>query len=147
MLTNFSAMLIGVCRFSPRTSTASAQLLLSIQACWWRAGRTRPAAKLLDRQDARPSTSDSCHRMPILGGIAPGCMMLQLPLDVTQQAAGAEAEHFRPQPRRPQLLFDHRQPLDGLLPRANAARRLETDRHSGLRPIFADAPSHPPHDL
>src|SRR5208337_4589558 len=69
--------------------------------------------------------------MPVLCGITPGGMMLQLPFDVTQQAAGSETKHFRPQPRRAKLLFDHRQPLDRLLRRADAARWLETHRHSG----------------
>src|SRR5260370_16694842 len=68
--------------------------------------------------------------------------MLQLPLDVAQQAAGAEAKHFCPHPRQAKLLFDQRQPLNGLLRRADPACWLETDRHSGLLRVFADGTSH-----
>ena len=45
------------------------------------------------------------HRMPVLRGVPSGRMMLQLPLDISQQAARPEAEHFGSQPRRAQALL------------------------------------------
>ena len=54
-------------------------------------GHSRPAPLI--------TTSSLSKRVTILRGISSCRVMLQLPLDVPQQSARAEAEQFRPRPR------------------------------------------------
>ncbi len=82
-------------------------------------------------------------RMPVRRRVVPGQMMLQLPLDIAQHAAGADPKQRRLQPRPSQLVLHQGQPVRRLLRRANAARRLESHRHARPLGIVADrtAPS------
>src|SRR6266849_10088873 len=81
-------------------------------------------------------------RMTVVRRVAPRGMVLELPLDVRQHAAGAEAKQIRAKPRRAKLLFHQRQPFHRLLGRADAAGRFETDGHPGLVGILADGAGH-----
>src|SRR5579862_6600835 len=97
---------------------------------------------LLSRNALLRAASRSRDRMPVLRRISPRHVMLQLPLDVAQQPAGAKAEHLRSQPRRAQFLFNHRQPFDRLLGGTNSARWFEAHRHSRLLRILANRARH-----
>ena len=59
-----------------------------------------------------------------------------------KQAARPKAKQLCSQPRWAQLFFDHRQPVNGLLRGAYAARGFESDRHSGLQGVLTDGASH-----
>jgi len=57
-------------------------------------------------------------------------------------AAAPKRNISRPQPRPRRFLFNHCQPINRLLRRADSSRRLEPDRHSGLLCVFANAARH-----
>ena len=80
--------------------------------------------------------------MTIFGRVAACCMMLQLPLNVSQQTTGAEAEKFCPHPRRTYFLLHHGQPVERLLRRADSAGRFKSNCHSSLLSIFANGAHH-----
>lgn len=53
------------------------------------------------------------------------CACPHLSLDISQQATGSQAEHLGTEPIVAQLLFDQREPHQGLLSRPDAPRWLK----------------------
>jgi len=80
--------------------------------------------------------------MPEYGGVYAGHVVLKLALDVGQQRAGPQPEQARVQPVIAQLLFHQDHPVQGLLGRADAARRLEADLNAGALGVVADRTAH-----
>src|SRR5438270_1680633 len=80
--------------------------------------------------------------MPVICRITSRRMMLQLPLNVIQQTAGAEAEELCLHPVNAEFLFHQSQPFGRLLGGANAACRFKADCHAGLLSVFPDGSSH-----
>src|SRR5438093_10784554 len=74
--------------------------------------------------------------------ITSGDEMLELALDVGEQARGAEAEQVRLEPTVAQLLLHKNEPLQGRLGAPHAAGRLEAGRVPGALTIVADHPGH-----
>src|SRR5262245_37025214 len=66
----------------------------------------------------------STHRVAVEGRIPPGHMVLELPLDVGQQARRPHAEQLRLQPLAPQLLLHQELIGEHILGRGDASRRL-----------------------
>src|SRR5580698_5461022 len=81
-------------------------------------------------------------RMSILGRIATGRMVLQLPLDIAQQPARTKTKKLSADPRLPKLFFHHGQPVRRLFGSANPPGRLEAHSHPCLLRIFADGAGH-----
>src|SRR5258708_18806747 len=81
--------------------------------------------------------SSLCDRVPVLGGVTSGDVVLELPLDVGQHAAGAEAEHLRPQPGVAEFFLHQRPPFQRLFGRADTAGGLEARSHVGFLRVFA----------
>src|SRR5258708_12584229 len=69
--------------------------------------------------------SSLCDRVPVLGGVTSGDVVLELPLDVGQHAAGAEAEHLPPQPGLAEFFLHHRQPFQRLFGRPDTTGPLQ----------------------
>ena len=95
------------------------------------------------------------HGHLVLGCVAPSDVVIQLPLDVPQQAAGSDAEQVRLRPLVPKLLLHQGQPGEGVFGAADPSSRLETNlvpawwRHSrfcfiDLRVIQKRLASFPP---
>ena len=80
--------------------------------------------------------------MPERGRIRAGHVVLKLALDVGQQRAGSQPEQARVQPVIAQLLFHQDHPVQGLLGRADAPRRLEAHLDAGALSVVADRPAH-----
>src|ERR1043166_4055315 len=80
--------------------------------------------------------------MAVCSAVPPGRMMLQLTLDVGEQAAGPEAEQLGPEPAIAQPLLDHREPVERLLGTADPTRRLEPHEIPGAVTVFANLPRH-----
>ena len=82
------------------------------------------------------------HRVAVIGRIVPGQMVLELALDVGQQARGAEAEQLGLQPWPAELFLHQHQPVERGFCRGNAAGRLEADEIAGFLEIGADGAHH-----
>src|SRR3954452_24256667 len=80
--------------------------------------------------------------MPVSCGVTPGDEVLQLPLDVAQEGAGAKAEQVGMEPTVTQLILDHGEPVERLARGANPARGLEPDELTGSLLKVTDRPSH-----
>src|SRR3954447_2072823 len=93
-------------------------------------------------QDLHPLRPPSRHRVAVRRRVAPGHVVLQLPLDVAQQRAGAVAEEGGAQPLRAQLLLHHQHPGDRVLGGADAAGGLEPHVVAGALAVLADAARH-----
>lgn len=76
------------------------------------------------------------------GGVAAGGMVVQLALDIGQQAAGADAEAAGRQPGSAQFLPHEDLPGEGLFGAADAAGGLEADDLAGAFVIAADGARH-----
>src|SRR5207253_5860420 len=96
------------------------------------------------RKASAPRTPgrSSYHRVAVRRRVAPGHEVLELALDVGEQARGAEAEPVRREPTVAQLLFHQNEPLQGRFGAPNAAGRLEADRVAGALVVVADHPGH-----
>ena len=70
--------------------------------------------------------------MPPGGAVEAGHMVLQLALDVAEESARPQAEPLRRKPQVAQLLLHEDEPVERLLRRAQAARRLESHRVARL---------------
>src|SRR5580658_11078000 len=84
----------------------------------------------------------SRHRVAMGGRIAPGRVVVELPLDVGQKAARADAEEVRLHPWRAELLPHQDEPGERVLGGAQAARRLEADVDADALAIIAERPYH-----
>src|SRR5581483_506791 len=84
----------------------------------------------------------SCDRMPIICRVVAGCVMLELPLNVVEKPACAEAEEFGFHPRRAKFFFHEREPFCRLLRSANTTGGLEAYGHTGFLSVFPDGASH-----
>ena len=82
------------------------------------------------------------HRDVMGGGIAAGGMVMQLALDIGEQAAGADAEAAGSQPGSAELLPHEDLPGEGLFGAADAAGGLEADDLTGALVIAADGAGH-----
>src|SRR5260370_30739089 len=80
--------------------------------------------------------------MAVRRGVAPGQEMLELALDVGEQARRAEAKQLRPQPPLAQLFLHHDEPLERLLRLADAAGWLEPHRIARPLVVVADLARH-----
>ena len=76
------------------------------------------------------------------GGVAAEGVVEQLPLDVAQQAGGADPEHAAVEPGVAELLLDEDQPDEAILGGADAAGRLEADPVAGPLVVGADGAAH-----
>src|SRR5579859_4327604 len=89
----------------------------------------------LEFASLRPTTCDlrrpSGHGMAEAGRVASGDEVLELAFDVSEHAAGAEAEEMRLKPRAAQLFLHEREPIERLLRGADSTRGLEADGVSG----------------
>ena len=98
----------------------------------------------LDTADEhRHSTNSvSSHRHVMFGGVVTGDVVVQLPLQVGQQAGSAEAEQVGHQPFIAEFFLHQGLPGHGLLGFADAARRFETDLVAGALQVFTDGAHH-----
>src|SRR5687767_13823081 len=88
------------------------------------------------------SPKHSRHWMSVRSGISPGHEMLELPLDIREERARAEAEEIGAQPAVAQLLLHQIEVLERLLRRADAAGRLESDRIAAPLVVLANHARH-----
>src|SRR6187455_2306939 len=84
----------------------------------------------------------SNHRHAMSRRIPTRHEVLELPLDIGQQAARAKAEEMRPQPAIAEFFLHEDEPVECLLCRTDAAGRLEAHFVSSARTVFADHARH-----
>src|SRR5699024_8994428 len=84
----------------------------------------------------------SSEWMANAGRAATGNAMLELPLDVPQQARRAETEQLRPQPLVPQLLFDHDEPGNCFPGGTDPTCRLQSHLVAAALLVVPDRPGH-----
>src|SRR5688572_6420025 len=96
---------------------------------------------LLARPAAAVASRASRHRVAVERRVAAGDVVLELALDVGEQAAGAEAEEGRLHPVATELLAHEDQPGERILGGGDAAGRLEADLEAGALPVVADGPN------
>src|SRR5690606_27453875 len=82
------------------------------------------------------------HGVMIGGGIAPGHVVLELPLDIGEQTRRAEAEEVGLEPTASEFLAYQDQPLKRRLGGGNASGGLEADAHARAFMVGADGAYH-----
>jgi len=78
----------------------------------------------------------------VLGGVAAGDVILQLALDVGQQAGSPESEQLRLHPCAAKFFFHQDQPGNRVFGGAKSARWFESDLVSGSLAIVANGSRH-----
>ena len=78
----------------------------------------------------------------MFGGVVTGDVVIQLPLQVRQQAGCADAEQIVCQPFVAEFFFHQRLPGHGLFGLADAACRFEADFVAGALQVFTDGTHH-----
>src|SRR5688572_32783850 len=84
----------------------------------------------------------SHHGMTVRRGVAPRDEVLELPLDVGEQRAGAESEQIRLEPAGPELVLHEAEVLERALRAADAPGRLVSHGIAGRLMVFADYAQH-----
>src|SRR5262249_6053797 len=103
----------------------------NVASCRFSQARASPSASgagpyyMVPKSGAPLMTGFSSDRVAVEGRIAAGDMMLELALDVGEQAGGADPEQFWLQPFAPQFLLHQELVVQHVLRGRDAARGLE----------------------
>src|SRR5690606_28251854 len=126
----------------PPTNTPNVPLCVASHS---RAGRSLSGAgpySIVSKIREMVAMGGSDHGMTVRRGVAPGDEVLELPLDVGQQAGCAEPESIGAQPAVAELFLHELQVLQRLPGRADAAGRLVADLVAGALRVLADHARH-----
>src|SRR5690606_22163770 len=97
---------------------------------------------IVSKMSATFTLPPSGHGVPVRRRVPAGDVVLELPFDVAEERAGAEAEEVRAEPRVAQLLLHEDEPLERLLGGADPAGRLEADAIPGALVVLPDRAGH-----